>query len=321
MRCKRCGRELAGASRVCGYCAYLVDGEIGLPSSDGEEDLVVVVANYDEISELHEAGAARLAQRDYEGAISTYHEILALDSENTSALEKIASADRLQIRARRLTALRRITKYAVAALILVSVATVALRSTQQERPEATGGPALAAVSVTSEVPAVQPAADPPSELVLPLAASEPASSSTQLPDDEGAIDEASDPSHEGERRSSTWVVARGDTLSSIAKSCYGSSGKWRLILAANAHIDPRRLAPGQKLVIPGGETQVASARPVADESVKPERYVVKPGDTLMTIATRMYGDIECWIKIYEANKEQLPKTRTVLAGTTLRLPD
>lgn len=78
------------------------------------------------------------------------------------------------------------------------------------------------------------------------------------------------------------TVRRGDTLSVLARR-YGSSV--RTIMAANGIRNPRRLRIGQKLVIPRtvstrGHTYVAQARP--------DRYVVRRGDTLYGIARR-YG--------------------------------
>jgi nucleoid-associated protein YgaU len=48
----------------------------------------------------------------------------------------------------------------------------------------------------------------------------------------------------------TWVVKKGDSLWSIAAKEYGDPGDWRLIAQANRIANPRRLEPGQELVIP-----------------------------------------------------------------------
>jgi hypothetical protein len=49
----------------------------------------------------------------------------------------------------------------------------------------------------------------------------------------------------------TRVVKQGDTLSGIAHEVYGEAGRWREIASANRISNPRRLQPGQVLVIPG----------------------------------------------------------------------
>ena len=48
------------------------------------------------------------------------------------------------------------------------------------------------------------------------------------------------------------VVRRGDTLSEISQTYYGSSAKWRKIFDANKETikNPDRLSPGMKLIIP-----------------------------------------------------------------------
>lgn len=50
----------------------------------------------------------------------------------------------------------------------------------------------------------------------------------------------------------THTVAKGDTLSGIAKQVYGDANKWRLIFEANRGTldDPDRIYPGQVLTIP-----------------------------------------------------------------------
>lgn len=50
----------------------------------------------------------------------------------------------------------------------------------------------------------------------------------------------------------THVVAKGDTLSSIARKYYGDSSKWKTIFNANRNriADPNRLTVGTKLIIP-----------------------------------------------------------------------
>lgn len=45
-------------------------------------------------------------------------------------------------------------------------------------------------------------------------------------------------------------VQPGDTLWSIASRMYGNPKRWRAIAAANPDVDPRRLRPGQRLILP-----------------------------------------------------------------------
>jgi len=87
------------------------------------------------------------------------------------------------------------------------------------------------------------------------------------------------------------VVKPGDTLAAIARR-YGSSVE--VIAAANGIRNPRALRVGQTLVVPKGPgdhyARASAARRPAGEKVAsvetPERYVVRRGDTLYSIARR-----------------------------------
>ena len=50
----------------------------------------------------------------------------------------------------------------------------------------------------------------------------------------------------------TYVVQHGDTLASISRKFYKTSTRWKQILEANRNVidNPKKLAPGQTLVIP-----------------------------------------------------------------------
>lgn len=48
----------------------------------------------------------------------------------------------------------------------------------------------------------------------------------------------------------TYVIRRGDSLSSIAHAEYGDAANWRPIAQANAIDNPRSLTPGQRIVVP-----------------------------------------------------------------------
>ncbi|MGI8965707.1 MAG: LysM peptidoglycan-binding domain-containing protein, partial [Limisphaerales bacterium] len=56
----------------------------------------------------------------------------------------------------------------------------------------------------------------------------------------------------GKKPGRSYVVRRGDTLASISRKFYKSSGRWKQILDANSNVvdDPGNLKVGQKLTIP-----------------------------------------------------------------------
>jgi nucleoid-associated protein YgaU len=54
----------------------------------------------------------------------------------------------------------------------------------------------------------------------------------------------------------------------------------------------------------------------------PEKtYTVVPGDTLSKISKHFYGDMNKYMKIFEANKDQLKDPNKINVGQTLRIPD
>ena len=50
-------------------------------------------------------------------------------------------------------------------------------------------------------------------------------------------------------------------------------------------------------------------------------YAVVPGDTLSKIAKHYYGDANQYMKIFEANKDQLKDLNMIQVGQKLRIPD
>ena len=63
----------------------------------------------------------------------------------------------------------------------------------------------------------------------------------------------------------------------------------------------------------------AASAPVAATGA-PETYVVRAGDTLSRIATRVYNDASKWDVIYQANRKTMPTTGSLKVGQTLVIP-
>ena len=88
-------------------------------------------------------------------------------------------------------------------------------------------------------------------------------------------------------------VDRGETLSHIA-SRYGTSVS--ALEVANAGLNPRRLLPGQEIVVPGGATLASAGERLSAENAW-STYRVRPGDSLWTIARRhgvSVNQIQSW---------------------------
>jgi hypothetical protein len=61
--------------------------------------------------------------------------------------------------------------------------------------------------------------------------------------------------------------------------------------------------------------------PAATASDEYDEYVVEAGDTLRSIAEKVYGDASQWPRVYDANRDVIgPDPDTLSAGTRLRIP-
>jgi nucleoid-associated protein YgaU len=58
-----------------------------------------------------------------------------------------------------------------------------------------------------------------------------------------------------------------------------------------------------------------------DRGPLPQIYIVKPEDSLSTIAYQFYGHAEDWVYIAQANAVRLPNPSLLTIGQELLLPD
>ncbi len=132
------------------------------------------------------------------------------------------------------------------------------------------------------------------------------------------------------KQGSTYVVAIGDNLWSIAERTYNSGYNWVDIARANKLSNPDNIEVGQKIILPKAEQKNATSEPewnskVASPSgatqaakITPGSYTIKAGDTLWDIAVRAYGDGYQWVKIKNVNK--LINPDVILTGAKLNIP-
>ena len=126
-----------------------------------------------------------------------------------------------------------------------------------------------------------------------------------------------------------YTVQKGDSLIRIAARTLGSGSRWTEIQSLNGNLDPRGLRPGMKLVlpasarIPSGAASPAkstgkspAAKPAATAATG--TYVVRAGDTLSGIASRLLGDGDRWREIVAANPGLDPKR--LLVGKSISVP-
>jgi nucleoid-associated protein YgaU len=108
-------------------------------------------------------------------------------------------------------------------------------------------------------------------------------------------------------------IALGTRGSPLAASG-GAGGRPTIVVATPAVI---AAAPSVSVV----PRPSASPSAVSSAVASAESYVVKPGDTLRSIAEDRYGDASQWPRIYDANRDVIgPDPDALNAGTTLTIP-
>jgi nucleoid-associated protein YgaU len=131
---------------------------------------------------------------------------------------------------------------------------------------------------------------------------------------------------------SSYTVARGESLSGIAKKVYGDGSRWTEIATANHLANPNKIYAGNVLTIPSigaptslpntavGPANLAQGSPTVHTGTT---YTVHRGDTLWSIAQAKYGSGLEWYRIDQANS---PIARNaygkpvILTGQVLRIP-
>ena len=69
----------------------------------------------------------------------------------------------------------------------------------------------------------------------------------------------------------------------------------------------------------GARTQSAGASVSGGQSSR--TYTVQPGDSLSKISKQFYGDAQQYMKIFEANRDQVKDPNKIQAGQTLVIPE
>ena len=149
----------------------------------------------------------------------------------------------------------------------------------------------------------------------------------------------------------THVVEMGETFTTISLKAYGNPNLYTGIMRANPGIDPQKLRPGMKIVVPpisevrppAPAPAAAAAAPVnaapirtistdgaqmarstrAEQPIDPQtQYRVQPGDSLYSIAKRLYGRGDRSTRIFEANRQTMGDDMNALkVGQVLTLPE
>lgn len=118
----------------------------------------------------------------------------------------------------------------------------------------------------------------------------------------------------------TYRIKPGDTLSELAYRLLGSASRWPELYAANRDSirNPHWILAGHMLLIPQHDSGVAMAKAKAPAATR--HYVVRPGDSLYTIAGHQLGSALAWHQIFELNRSHIPNPRYIYPGQSLVLP-
>ncbi|KKP66909.1 MAG: Peptidoglycan-binding lysin domain protein [Candidatus Roizmanbacteria bacterium GW2011_GWA2_35_19] len=125
------------------------------------------------------------------------------------------------------------------------------------------------------------------------------------------------------REAKTYIVEEGDDLWHIAEKFYGSGFNAYDISIANKLNDASILETGSKIFIPNVKRREAtigdiSASATSQVIYSKDKYVVQPGDSLSIIALKVYGDLNAWTRILQANNLSSPDNIEV--GMVLSIP-
>ncbi|HEY9766285.1 MAG TPA: LysM peptidoglycan-binding domain-containing protein [Chroococcales cyanobacterium] len=117
-----------------------------------------------------------------------------------------------------------------------------------------------------------------------------------------------------------YLVKPGDTLIGIARRELGDPSLWRGIYQKNREkigADPGVLKKGLSLSLPEKKEKAEKI-----EKIEKRCYQVKKGDTLLSIARSVLGDVTQWKKLYQDNRPAIGENPNVLkVGICLCLPD
>ena len=112
----------------------------------------------------------------------------------------------------------------------------------------------------------------------------------------------------------SYIVQKGDTLAKIATKIYGDPARWTEIANFTGLANPRLIYPGDVVYYQLTEQSMAFA--AAYESVSRAEVQIMEGDTLATIASRVYGSSANWKLIWRQN-DNIANPDRLVAGTTL----
>ncbi len=129
-------------------------------------------------------------------------------------------------------------------------------------------------------------------------------------------------------------VVSSDSLAKLSKEYYGDETKWKYIHEANEDKirNPNVLYIGLELLIPDITVlekrdddrfyeNLSGREPDEEVFTTTGTHIVRPGDSLFSIARKYYGDTAMWDIIYDANEDKIVHKRLLEVGQTLIIPE
>jgi len=86
-------------------------------------------------------------------------------------------------------------------------------------------------------------------------------------------------------------------------------------LIADISVDPSR-APAAA----ASAAAAATSAPAASTRAAVQTYTVQPGDSLSKISKQFYGDANQYMKIFQANRDQIQDPNKIRVGQELKIP-
>lgn len=99
----------------------------------------------------------------------------------------------------------------------------------------------------------------------------------------------------------SYVVQRGETLSTIAQNIYGNRDMWREMATLTGLENPNRIYPGDVVYYQLNDSTTSFA--ASYENATREEVTVQSGDTLASIARNIYGDEGQWKSVWRQNDQ------------------
>lgn len=111
-----------------------------------------------------------------------------------------------------------------------------------------------------------------------------------------------------------YIVQKGDTLGKIAQRVYGDTNKWTEIADFTGIANPKLIYPGDVVYYQLTERTTAFAG--AYEGIGRSEVEVGQGDTLATIAGKVFGNTSLWKLIWRQN-DKIDNPDRLTAGTKI----